>query len=104
MIGIHDLPAVNATLNGTAAVLLITGYLLIRSGRNASAQARDAGGVHGLDSCFCISYLIYHAQVGSVHYPHPANSAHGLSHDSDHAHDSGRDRTGAGDHHAAPRV
>ena len=33
MIGVHDLPAVNATLNATSAVLLTTGYTLIRKGR-----------------------------------------------------------------------
>ena len=32
MIGIHDLPAVNATLNGIAAVLLVCAYVLIRRG------------------------------------------------------------------------
>ena len=30
MISIRDLPAINATLNGTAAVLLVWGYILIR--------------------------------------------------------------------------
>ena len=33
MISIHDLPAVNAVLNGAAAVLLVTGYILIRRHR-----------------------------------------------------------------------
>jgi uncharacterized membrane protein YozB (DUF420 family) len=30
MISVHDLPAANATLNATAAVLLMWGYILIR--------------------------------------------------------------------------
>ena len=30
---VHILPAVNATLNAISAVLLITGFALIRSGR-----------------------------------------------------------------------
>ena len=30
---IHDLPAINATLNGIAGVLLIVGYLLMRARR-----------------------------------------------------------------------
>ena len=39
MIGIHDLPAVNATLNATSAVLLLTGYTFIRRGRVAAHRA-----------------------------------------------------------------
>jgi uncharacterized membrane protein YozB (DUF420 family) len=68
-IGLHDLPALNATLNGTAAVLLATGYTLIRKGR------RDAHRVvmitaFTVSSLFLVSYLIYHSQVGVGHYPH----------------------------------
>lgn len=70
MIGIHDLPAVNATLNGTAAILLTAGYLLIRSGRK-QAHHRVMLAAFTVSILFLISYLIYHSQVGSVHYPHP---------------------------------
>ena len=69
MIGIHDLPAVNATLNGTAAILLTTGLLLIRRGRRVAHK-------RVMITAFCVSvvfltcYLVYHAHVGSVHYPH----------------------------------
>jgi uncharacterized membrane protein YozB (DUF420 family) len=38
-VSIADLPAVNATLNGIAAVLLVVGYLLIRRGRIAQHRA-----------------------------------------------------------------
>lgn len=68
---LHDLPVVNATLNGTAAVLLGTGYALIRKGR------RDAHhwvmiAAFTVSILFLISYLTYHfyAKFGSVHYPH----------------------------------
>ena len=70
MIGIRDLPAVNATLNGTSAVLLSAGYILIRNGRR-DAHHRVMLAAFTVSILFLISYLIYHSQVGSVHYPHP---------------------------------
>jgi putative membrane protein len=69
LIGIHDLPAVNATLNATAAVLLACGYALIRSGRR-EAHRRVMLTAFTVSILFLISYLVYHSQVGSVHYPH----------------------------------
>ena len=32
-IDVHELPAVNAILNATAAILLLRGYFLIRAGK-----------------------------------------------------------------------
>jgi uncharacterized membrane protein YozB (DUF420 family) len=62
------LPTINATLNFTAAVLLVWGYLLIR--RKRVAQHRKVMIAAFCVSCaFLICYLIYHAQVGSVHFP-----------------------------------
>jgi uncharacterized membrane protein YozB (DUF420 family) len=66
---IHTLPAVNATLNGTAAVLLTTGYILIRK-RSVDAHRRVMIAAFAVSSVFLVCYLIYHSQVGSVHYPH----------------------------------
>ena len=66
---IHDLPALNATLNGTSAILLTTGYVLIRNGRKDAHRAVMLT-AFGVSIAFLISYLIYHSQVGSVHYPH----------------------------------
>jgi uncharacterized membrane protein YozB (DUF420 family) len=65
---IHSLPAVNATLNATATVLLLTGYTLIRRGR-IQAHKRVMLTTFGVSCVFLICYLIYHSQVGSVHYP-----------------------------------
>jgi uncharacterized membrane protein YozB (DUF420 family) len=61
---IADLPALNATLNGTSAVLLTIGYLLIRRGdvRRHKALMISACVVSTL---FLLSYVIYHANVGS---------------------------------------
>ncbi len=65
---VHSLPAVNATLNGTAAILLITGYTLIRK-RRVDAHKRVMLTAFGVSVAFLICYLVYHAQVGSVRYP-----------------------------------
>ncbi|HVR10408.1 MAG TPA: DUF420 domain-containing protein [Thermoanaerobaculia bacterium] len=68
MLRIHDLPAVNATLNALSALLLVTGFLLIR---NRRWRAHRAAMVTALvcSTLFLTSYLIYHAHVGSVHFP-----------------------------------
>jgi uncharacterized membrane protein YozB (DUF420 family) len=68
-VDIHSLPALNAILNGTAAVLLVTGYRFIRAG-NREAHHKTMLAAFGVSILFLISYLIYHWHVGSVHYPH----------------------------------
>jgi protein SCO1/2/putative membrane protein len=67
MIGVHDLPAVNATLNATAAVLLVRGRGLIRAGRR-QAHKRMMIAAFSVSVVFLISYLTYHAQAGVLHY------------------------------------
>ncbi len=66
---IHTLPAVNATLNGTAAILLTTGYVLIRK-KAVRAHRGVMIAAFAVSSVFLVCYLVYHSQVGSVHYPH----------------------------------
>jgi uncharacterized membrane protein YozB (DUF420 family) len=65
--GVSDLPALNAGLNTTSAVLLATGYACIRAGR---VRAHRACMVAALASSalFLTSYLVYHFQVGSVRF------------------------------------
>ncbi|HYZ84849.1 MAG TPA: DUF420 domain-containing protein [Bryobacteraceae bacterium] len=65
MISVRDLPAVNATLNATAACLLVYGYTLIRRKR-IEAHRRTMLTAFGVSVVFLICYLVYHAQVGSV--------------------------------------
>jgi putative membrane protein len=62
---VTDLPAVNATLNSIATVLLITGYVFIRRG---DRQKHKACMIAALVTSvlFLTSYVIYHARVGSV--------------------------------------
>jgi uncharacterized membrane protein YozB (DUF420 family) len=67
-VSIADLPAVNATLNATSAVLLTIGYLLIRRGRWRQHRAVMLS-AFGVSVLFLISYVIYHANVGSRPFP-----------------------------------
>jgi uncharacterized membrane protein YozB (DUF420 family) len=67
-VGIGDLPAVNATLNATAAVLLSIGYVLIRKGR-IETHRKIMLAAFATSTLFLVSYLIYHANVGSKHFP-----------------------------------
>jgi uncharacterized membrane protein YozB (DUF420 family) len=59
-----DLPALNATLNATSAVLLTIGYLFIRRGHVRRHRAAMISACV-VSTLFLISYLIYHANVGS---------------------------------------
>lgn len=61
---VADLPALNATLNGVAAVLLTIGYVLIRKRRWEQHRAVMLA-AFGVSTLFLISYLIYHANAGS---------------------------------------
>jgi uncharacterized membrane protein YozB (DUF420 family) len=60
-------PAFNAFLNGTAAVLLILGYLLIRRGK-VETHRKVMWSAFSVSVLFLISYLVYHFQVGSVRF------------------------------------
>lgn len=68
MLHLHDLPAVNATLNSLATVLLVTGYVLIRK-RRRTAHRNVMIAALVCSTLFLTSYLVYHAQVGSVRFP-----------------------------------
>jgi uncharacterized membrane protein YozB (DUF420 family) len=61
------LPAVNAILNSTAAVLLVWAYVLIRRKR-IEAHRRVMIAAFTTSCLFLVSYLAYHYQVGSVRF------------------------------------
>jgi putative membrane protein len=61
---IADLPALNATLNGLSALLIATGYVLIRRGRR-DLHKRFMLAALATSSLFLVSYVIYHANTGS---------------------------------------
>ena len=67
MIPVHSLPALNAILNGTAAILLVWGYTLIRR-RKIAAHRRTMIAAFSVSIVFLISYLVYHYNVGSVRF------------------------------------
>ena len=62
---VTDLPALNATLNAIAGLLLVTGYVFIRRGEWRKHRACMVGAVI-MSALFLTSYVIYHLQVGSV--------------------------------------
>jgi uncharacterized membrane protein YozB (DUF420 family) len=65
---IADLPALNATLNATSAILLTIGWVLIRRGRWRQHRAFMIA-AFCTSVLFLISYLTYHAHIGSKHFP-----------------------------------
>jgi uncharacterized membrane protein YozB (DUF420 family) len=65
---VADLPALNATLNAIAATLLIIGYVKIRQGR-METHRRFMLAAFATSALFLISYVIYHANVGSRPFP-----------------------------------
>ncbi len=67
MISVADLPTVNATLNGTSALLLSAGYLAIRGRRVALHRALMLSALV-VSILFLISYLYYHSQVGTTRF------------------------------------
>lgn len=64
---VSDLPALNATLNATSALLLSYGWWLIRR-RRIAQHRRVMIAAFCTSIAFLISYLAYHAQVGSVRF------------------------------------
>jgi uncharacterized membrane protein YozB (DUF420 family) len=63
-----DLPALNATLNATSAVLLVTGWWHIKHG-HVQTHRRFMIAAFVASALFLLSYTIYHAQVGSKPFP-----------------------------------
>lgn len=62
------LPHLNAILNGTSAVFLLTGYVFIRLGHE-TAHKRCMISALICSAAFLTSYVIYHANAGSRPFP-----------------------------------
>jgi putative membrane protein len=62
------LAAVNATLNGTAAALLLAGFVAVRTGRRA-LHGWLMGSAFAVSTVFLICYLIRVKVSGTHHYP-----------------------------------
>ena len=68
----HDLPAVNATLNGLSAVFLTLGFFFIKRG-NKIAHRNCMISAFTTSVIFLACYLTYHATVKTVtHFVEPA--------------------------------
>ena len=65
---VEDLPTLNAILNATAAVLLCVGVVLVKQ-RRIDAHRRVMIAAFTVSALFLVSYLVYHAEVGSKPYP-----------------------------------
>jgi uncharacterized membrane protein YozB (DUF420 family) len=68
MMHLSSLPALNASLNATSAILLTIGWFLIHSGR-IEAHRRVMIAACVTSTLFLISYVTYHAQIGSKPFP-----------------------------------
>jgi len=64
-IPLTDLPAVNAALNATSALLLVFGYSFIRR-RRVTAHKICMGAALATSTLFLLSYLTYHYHIGSM--------------------------------------
>ena len=64
---VSDLPALNASLNGLSAVLIVTAYILIRRGQRILHKRFMLAALTS-STAFLVSYVIYHANAGSRHF------------------------------------
>jgi len=64
----HDIPPINATLNGLATVLITAGFILIKLGRKQAHRAvmLTAAVVSAL---FLVGYVTYHSLMRGLHTP-----------------------------------
>ncbi|MBI3096932.1 MAG: DUF420 domain-containing protein [Planctomycetes bacterium] len=65
---VRSLPAVNASLNASAGLLLLAGLVLIRA-RRPTAHAACMIAAMGVSAAFLICYLVYHFEAGSARFP-----------------------------------
>ena len=64
---LRDLPTLNATLNGIAAVLLVCGFISIKM-QKPEVHKRFMLAALGVSACFLTSYLIYHFSAPPVKF------------------------------------
>lgn len=61
-------PPINATLNGISTILLLTGFLLIKSGRRQAHQKVMTAALVS-SALFLACYLVYHYSAGHTEFP-----------------------------------
>lgn len=62
------LPTINAALNATSGVLLVSAYVAVKKYR-IQTHKRLMLGACTVSALFLVSYVIYHAQAGSRPFP-----------------------------------
>jgi uncharacterized membrane protein YozB (DUF420 family) len=67
VIPLESFPGLNASLNGTTAVLLLIGWFLIKTGRR-EAHRWTMVAAFLVSAVFLACYLYYHAYHGVTHY------------------------------------
>jgi len=68
---LHDLPAVNGTLNGLSAIFLSAGYIFIKK-KNMRAHRNCMISAFATSVIFLICYLTYHYYHGVTKFKDPA--------------------------------
>lgn len=68
MISLGSFPALNASLNAATAVLLITGWLLVRKRRLRAHRVAMIAALC-MSAAFLACYLYYHYHAGSTRFP-----------------------------------
>ncbi len=66
---VYDLPTVNAVFNLISTVFLIIGFAFIRKGEQEKHKKAMIAALTS-SAMFLLFYVIYHANVGSIPYPH----------------------------------
>jgi len=69
MLDYADLPKLNTALNAITTVLLLLGFRAIHHKKDVTLHKKLMLSATATSTLFLISYLIYHAKVGSVPYP-----------------------------------
>ena len=65
---VHDIPALNATLNGIATILLTAGFIYIKSG-NRYAHRKVMMSAVMVSALFLVGYVTHKIMIHGVHTP-----------------------------------
>ena len=65
---IHDIPALNASLNGLATVLITAGFLFIKTGRK-EAHRKVMTAAMVVSAVFLVGYVTHKVLIHGVHTP-----------------------------------
>jgi putative membrane protein len=65
---VGDIPALNATLNGLATLLITAGWVCVKTGRKAAHRACMLAATV-VSGCFLVSYVAHKVLVHGVHTP-----------------------------------